>query len=592
MHVDRVRSRHTLRSGETREYTSPLLRRSFRKPDGTVGKQTLANLSALPPAAVDAIEAVLKGKTLIEADAALAVTRSLPHGHVALVAAQAARLSLPQLLGPACRERDLAYALIVSRVVAPRPKSATLPWWGDVTLGPDLGVAGASRDELYAAMDWLLGRQDAIEIELARRHLSPVSSPAGQGGDGQGGDGQGGAMAMFDLSSSWVEGSCCPLAGRGYSRDGRKGKLQIEYGLLTDAVGRPVAIRVFAGNTADPAAFIAAVELVRERFGLTELTLVGDRGMITSARIAALKELGGLSWITCLRAPAIKALAAEDGPLQMSLFDTQDLAEITHPDYPGERLIACRNPALATQRAAKRESMLAATEALLDTITTRVREGRLAGADAIGVAVGKVINRYKMAKHLTWQITDTTLSYRRDQAGIAAEAALDGIYVIRTSVPATHLDAPATVEAYKALAHVERDFRNIKTDDLDLRPIHHWLPERVRAHVLICMLAQYLVWHLRRTLAPLTYTDQQPPVRDNPVTPATRSAHATAKAARHTTDDHQPVRSFRGLLDHLGTLTRNTITIGDRTFDKISTPTADQQRAFDLLGAPIPLTLT
>jgi hypothetical protein len=476
--------------------------------------------------------------------------------------------------------------LIVSRVVAPRPKSATLPWWGDVTLGPDLGVAGASPDEVYAAMDWLLGRQDAIEAELARRHLhgdaqhgdaqhgdaqhgdaqhGDAQHGDAQHGDAQHGDVQGGAIAMFDLSSSWVEGSCCPLAGRGYSRDGRKGKLQIEYGLLTDAAGRPVAIRVFPGNTADPAAFIAAVEVVRTTFGISELTLVGDRGMITSARIATLKELGGLSWITCLRAPAIKALAADDGPLQMSLFDTQDLAEITHPDYPGERLIACRNPALAQLRAAKRESLLTATEALLAKIADRVAAGRLAGADAIGVAVGKVIDKYKMAKHLTYRITGTTLTYQREQAGILAEAALDGVYVIRTSVPATRLDAPATVAAYKALSHVERDFRNIKTDDLDLRPIHHYLPDRVRAHVLICMLAQYLVWHLRRALR---------------------------KAARHTTDDRRPVRSFRGLLDHLATLTRNTITVGDRTFDKISTPTPEQQHAFDLLGAPIPLTLT
>ena len=425
-------------SGETHEYVSSLLRRSFRKPDGRVGKQTLANLSALPDAAIDAVEAVLKGKTLLDADAALAVTRSLPHGHVALVAAQAARLGLPQLLGPACRERDLAYALIVSRVVRPRPKSATLPWWGDVTLGPDLGVAGASRDEVYAAMDWLHARQDAIEAELARRHLRGDDQRGDdQRGDDQRGDDRRGARAMFDLSSSWVEGSCCPLAGRGYSRDGRKGTLQIEYGLLTDRVGRPVAIRVFPGNTADPAAFIQAVEVVRTKFGIGELTLVGDRGMITSARIEALKQLGGLSWITCLRAPAIKALAAEDGPLQMSLFDTQDLAEIAHPDYPGERLIACRNPALAQLRAAKRESMLTATEALLNKISIRAREGKLAGADGIGVAVGKVIDKYKMAKHLTCQITDTSLTVARDQAGIAAEAALDGVYVIRTSVPAT-----------------------------------------------------------------------------------------------------------------------------------------------------------
>jgi len=574
MHVDRVRSRHALKSGEVRQYETPLLRRSFRKPDGRVGKQTLANLSALPAAAIDAVEAVLKGKTLVEADAALAVTRSLPHGHVALVAAQAARLGLPGLLGPPCRERDLAHALIISRVVRPRPKSATLPWWGDVTLGPDLGVADASRDEVYAAMDWLYARQDAIEAELARRHLRD------------------GGRAMFDLSSSWVEGSACPLAARGYSRDGKRGKLQIEYGLLTDPVGRPVAVRVFPGNTADPAAFVEAVEVVRERFGLTELTLVGDRGMITSARIDALRELGGLGWITCRRAPAIKALAADDGPLQMSLFDTQDLAEISHPDYPGERLIACRNPALAELRAAKRESMLAATEALLAKIGVRVAEGRLAGADTIGVAVGKVIDKYKMAKHLTYQITDTALTWQRNQAGIAAEAALDGIYVIRTNVPATALDAPATVAAYKALAHLERDFRNIKADDLDLRPIHHRLPDRVRGHVLLCLLAQYLTWHLRRALAPLTYTDEHPPTRANPVAPATRSAHADRKAARHTTADHLPVRSFRGLLEHLGTLTRNTITIGDRTFDRISAPTETQHRAFDLLGAPIPLTIT
>lgn len=314
--------------------------------------------------------------------------------------------------------------------------------------------------------------------------------------------------------------------------------------------------------------------------------------MITSARIEALKDLGGLSWITCLRAPAIKALAADDGPLQMSLFDTHDLAEIAHPDYPGERLIACRNPALADLRAAKRESMLAATETLLATLSARVQAGRLASADAIGVALGKVINKYKMAKHLTYQITDTTLIYQRNQASIATEAALDGIYVIRTSVPAERLDAPGAVSAYKDLSHLERDFRNIKTDDLDLRPIHHYLTDRVRAHVLICLLAQYLTWHLRRTLAPLTYTDQHPPQRDNPVTPATRSAHAEGKAGRHTDTDHNPLRSFRGLLDHLATLTRNTITMGDRTFNKITVPTPTQHRAFQLLGVVAPLTLT
>ena len=560
-------------SGETREYMSPLLRRSYRRPDGTVGKQTLANLSTLPAAAVDAIEAVLKGKTLVEADAALSVDRSVPHGHVALTHAIATGLELPALLGPRCRERDLAYALIVSRVLRPKPKLSTLAWWDDVTLGADLGVAGAGRDEVYAAMDWLLGRQDTIEAALAGRHLREAG------------------MAMFDLSSSWMEGSRCELAARGYSRDGRKGKLQIEYGLLTDPAGRPVAIRVFPGNTAYPTAFIEAVDVVRTKFELGQLTLIGDRGMITSARVEALKELGGLSWITCLRAPAIAKLAAADGPLQLSLFDQQDLAEITHPGYPGERLIACRNPALAGERARKREALLAATETLLAPIIAAVTEGRLAGADQIGLKVGKVIDKFKMGKHLTTAITDSSLSVTRRTAQIAAEAALDGIYVIRTSVPTEKLDAPATVIAYKNLSRVERDFRSIKADDLDLRPIHHYLSDRVRAHVLICMLASYLTWHMRAALAPLTYTDETPPARDNPVAPATRSAHATNKAARHHNTHHEPLHSFRGLLEHMATLTRNTITLGHMSFDKITEPTPTQRRAFELINTPIPLTL-
>jgi hypothetical protein len=561
-------------SGETREYVSPLLRRSFRRADGTVGKQTVANLSMLPAAAVDAVEAVLKGKTLVEADAALSVTRSLPHGHVAVVHAAAGKLGLPALLGPGCRERDLAYALIVSRVLRPKPKLSTLAWWNDTTLGSDLGVAGAGRDEVYAAMDWLLGRQDAIEAGLAERHLHE------------------GGSAMFDLSSSWVEGSHCELAARGYSRDNKKGTLQIEYGLLTDPEGRPVAIRVFPGNTADPAAFIEAVEVVRTKFGLSRLTLVGDRGMITSARIAALGELGGLSWITALRAPAIATLAAADGPLQLSLFDRQDLAEITHPDYPAERLIACRNPYLATERARKREALLAATETALAPITAAVSAGRLTGADQIGIKVGKVINKYKMAKHFDTAITDTSLAITRRDAQIAAEAALDGLYVLRTSVPADTLPAPAAVSAYKNLSRVERDFRSLKTDDLDLRPIHHYLSDRVRAHVLICMLAGYLTWHLRRDLTELTYTDEHPPPeRDNPVAPATRSASAERKAGRHRDTTGAPLHSFRGLLEHLATLTRNTVTLGPVTFDKITEPTPTQHRAFELIGASIPLTL-
>jgi Transposase DDE domain len=574
MHVDRVRSRHTSKSGETREYESRLLRRSFRKPDGKVGKETLANLSALPAAAVDAVEAVLKGKTLVEADAALAITRSRAHGHVALVHAAAAQLGLPALLGPACRERDLAYGLVISRVVAPKPKLATLAWWDDVTLGPDLGIAGTPRDDVYEAMDWLLEQQDGIEAALARRHLRE------------------GGIAMFDLSSSWVEGRHCELAARGYSRDGKKGREQIEYGLLTDPEGRPVAIRVFAGNTAGPSAFTEAADVIRDKFRLAQMVMVGDRGMITSARIRALEELGGLSWITCLRAPAIRKLAEDGGPLQLSLFDEQDLAEITHPDYPGERLIACRNPLLAGQRARKREDLLAATETLLAKVAGQAAAGRIKGRDKIGVRAGRAVNKHKMAKHLILDIGESHLGWHRDQAAIGAEAALDGIYIIRTPVPASQLEGPAAVTAYKNLARVERDFRSLKADDLDLRPIHHRLSDQVRGHVLICMLAAYLTWHLRKALAPLTYTDEQPPHRDNPVAPARRSAHAAAKAAAHASADGQILRSFRGLLDHLATLTRATITIAGTSFEKISDPTPAQRRAFDLIKAPIPLTLT
>jgi Transposase DDE domain len=392
----------------------------------------------------------------VPARSVVSVARSLPHGHVAAVWAQARALGLPALLGPPGRHRDLALALIISRVVAPASKLATLGSWADSTLGVDLDVAGAGTDEVYAAMDWLLARQDAIERTLAQRHLAPEANPAG--------------MALFDLSSSWVEGHCCPLAARGYSRDGKKGTLQIEYGLLCDLAGRPVAVRVFAGNTADPSAFIEAVDTVRDRFGLGQLVMVGDRGMITRARIEALRALGGTGWLTALRAPAIAKLAADDGPLQLTLFDQQDLAEITHPDYPGERLIACRNPLLATERARTRHELLAATEALLGPITTAVHQGRLAGADAIGLRVGKVINKFKMAKHLTVTITDTSLAVTRKQDQIDAEAALDGIYVLRTSVPADQLDPPSVVLAYKNLANLERDFRTIKVETWTCAP--------------------------------------------------------------------------------------------------------------------------
>jgi DDE family transposase len=580
MHVARVPSRYVDKAGQERRYESVLLRRTFRD-GGKVKHETLANLSALPPDVVEMIAASLKGEAFAPAAAAATVVRSLPHGHVAAVLALAHKLGVPAMLGPAGRQRDLALALIVSRVVRPRTKLSTLRWWPDSTLGVDLGVADAGAGEVYAAMDWLRSRQDSIEAKLARRHLAGAGNPS--------------PMALFDLSSSWMQGRCCPLAARGYSRDGRKGKPQIEYGLLTDPAGRPVAVRVFPGNTADPTAFVEAVAVVRDRFGLDQMVMVGDRGMITSARIAALKDLGGLGWLTCLRAPAIAKLAADDGPLQMSLFDTQDLAEIAHPDYPGERLVACRNPALAAERARKRIALLEATEALLAPVTAAVAHGRLHGAAAIGLAAGRLVNKYKMAKHLDLAITDTTLTVTRRQADIDAEAALDGVYVIRTSVPTTALDTPGVVTAYKALSNVERDFRIIKVDDLDLRPVHHHLEERVRAHVLICMLAAYLVWHLRKAWAPLTYTDETAPHRDNPVAPAQRSPAAARKASRHRDEHDQPLHSFRGLLDHLKTLTRNDIRHSQHpdtpTVPTLAQPTPTQRRAFELIGAPIPVTL-
>ena len=580
MHVATVTSRQVDKTGRQREYRSHLVRRTYRE-GGKVKHQTLANITALPPAAIEAVRAVLRGQQLAPAGQALQILRSLPHGDVAAVWAQATALGLTGLLGPAGRHRDLALALIIARVLHPASKLATGSWWDDTTLGADLGVAGASTDETYAAMDWLLTRQDPIQAKLARRHLAADANPSG--------------MALFDLSSSWMEGSHCPLAKRGYSRDGRKGSLQIEYGLLTDPAGRPVAIKVFEGNTADPTAFIDAVQTVRDKFSLTELVLVGDRGMITKARIDALRADSDshLGWLTALRAPAIKALAGDGGPLQPTLFDEQDLAEITHPDYPGERLIACRNPYLAAERTRKRGELLQATENLLAPVVAAVTAGRLTGADRIGLKVGKIINKHKMAKHFHLTITNTTLVITRHTAQIAAEAALDGIYVLRTSVAAEHLDAAGVVTAYKSLANVERDFRSIKVDDLDLRPIFHRLEDRVRAHVLICMLAGYLTWHLRKTLAPLTYTDEHPPTHDNPVAPASRSTAAERKASRHHDSNGNPIWSFHGLLHHLATLTRNQVRIPgtEHTLSILAEPTPTQQRVFELLNQPLPLTL-
>jgi hypothetical protein len=570
MHIAKV-----VRKYKDREYVSWLLRRSFRE-DGKVRHETLANLSVLPPAGIDALRAVLAGKALVEAGAGFEVERSLPHGHVAAVGAMADKLGLAKLLGPPCAERDLALALVVARAVRPGSKLATTRWWAGTTLAEDLGVTGASSDDVYGAMDWLGARQGDIEAALARRHLVA------------------GGRVLYDLSSSWVEGTCCPLAARGYSRDGKAAKAQVEYGLTCDPEGRPVAVEVFAGNTADPTAFISAAAMVRTRFGLKEVVMVGDRGMITTARIEMLKEIGGFGWVTSLRAPAIAALAAS-GTLQMSLFDEVNFAEVTHPDYPGERLVVCRNPALAVQRARKRTELLAATEVLLAQVKAAVeREARpWRGQDKIALRVGRVLNRHKMAKHFELVIGDDNFSFSRKDEQISAEAALDGFYVVRASVSGTsQMSAAEVVGAYKDLKFNEAGFRSLKAIDLDLRPIYHYTEARVRAHVFICMLALYLVWHLRKAWAPLCFTDEAPPERADPVAPATRSEGALAKVSRRRSDDGEALHSFGTLLGELATLTRNTIVFANGArITKLAIPTPLQRRAFDLIGVPVPIEL-
>lgn len=579
MHVAKVKSRTVNKAGEERVYESVLLRRSYRE-GAKVKHLTLANLSALPESAIEVLKASLAGKALVVAGDGLEVTRSLPHGHVAAVAAQAKLLGLPGMLGPDSPARDLVLALIIARVCRPGSKLATTRWWQDTTLAEDFGVTHAGTDEVYAAMDWLFGRQESIEKKLARKHLSPQANPH--------------RLALFDLSSSWVTGEHCELAARGYSRDGKKGLPQIEYGLLTDPDGRPIAIRVVPGNTADPTAFEQIAIEMKTVFGVEDMVMVGDRGMITSARIKQLRELGGLGWVTALRSVSIAALVA-DGSVQQSLFDEANLAEITHPDYPGERLIACRNPALADKRAHKRHELLAATETDLAVIQSAVTAGRLTDAGRIGVRVGKVLGRHNMAKHFTLTITDGQFAFSRDQANITKEAALDGIYIIRTSVPETSMDAATVVGTYKSLANVERDFRSIKSIDLDLRPIFHWTSDRVRAHVFICMLAAYLVWHLRKAWAPLTFTDENRPDSIDPVAPAKRSRTADLKASTRNTADGDPAHSFTSLLNHLATLTRNHIHIAGHDdsigFELNTTPTTLQRQAFELIGCPIPTKL-
>jgi len=561
-----------------------LLREGWRE-GGKVRKRTLANLSHWPPEKIEALRRLLRDEPRSASASSFTIQRSRPHGHVAAVLGTLRKLGLERLLGARrSPERDRAVALIASRVLAPDSKLATARQLdrdsATSTLGERLGLDSVEADELYAALDWLGARQDKVERGLARRHLSD------------------GTLVLYDVSSSYVEGRHCPLARIGHSRDGKKGSLQIVFGLLCNAEGCPVAVEVYEGNTGDPTTLQDQIEKVRQRFGLSRVVFVGDRGLLTSARIREeLAPVEGLDWVSALRSEQIRKLAEDEGPLQPSLFDETDLAEIQHPDFPGERLIACLNPLLAAERTRKREDLLQATERELEKVAAATRRDKrpLRGADQIGLRVGKVLGRFKMAKHFAITITETAFTYARKQEAIAAETALDGLYVLRTSVPVEVLGAEDTVRAYKDLAKVERAFRCMKTVDLHVRPIHHRLEERVRAHVFLCMLAYYVEWHMRQAWAPLLFAEDDPEGaarrRGSPVKPARRSASAEAKALEKKTPRGEPVHRFRGLLDHLATLTKNTIQPegGLPSFDQLSVPTPLQQKAFDLLGVSPPL---
>jgi transposase len=556
-----------------------LLRESQRE-GRKIRKRTLANLSSWPAAQVDSLRRVLRGELLAPPAQQLQITRSLPHGHVAAVLGTIHRIDLDkQIDAPASPQRNLVLALIAARILEPCSKLATARGLQQHTASSSLAemlqLAALTEDDLYAAMDWLLERQQRIEKRLAAQHLEE------------------GTVVLYDISSTYFEGRHCPLAKLGHSRDERSGNLQIVFGLLTNAQGCPVAVEVFEGNTADPKTVPAQVKKLRERFRLRQLILVGDRGMLTSARIREdLEKAEGLEWITALRAPQIQKLAAA-GVLQLSLFDEKDLAEITHPDYPGERLIACRNPLLAAARARKRAELLAATEQALEQVQAATQRAKraLRGQAAIGLRVGRVLGRYKMAKHFALSIEEKRFSYQRRQDAIQAEAALDGIYVIRTSVSAEKISSQQAVHYYKDLSVVERAFRSFKSVDLKVRPIYHHSADRVRAHVLLCMLAYYVEWHMRQALAPLLFDDHQPSVaqaaRSSIVAPAQRSPAALAKAHDKQTQDGFPVHSFRTLLSDLRTITRNAVCFGDNSIEITTTPTTFQQRVFELLKVPL-----
>lgn len=563
-----------------------LLRESYRE-GGKVRSRTLANLSAWPAEKVETLRAVLRGDKLVPAgEGGFEIRRSLPHGHVLAALTTARRIGLDDLLPRRAprRRRDLALALIVARLLDPAAKLATArmldPATASHSLGETLGLGAVPVREVYAALDWLGSEQTFIEDSLARRHLKE------------------GALVLYDVTSTYLEGRHCPLAHHGYSRDKRGDRPQLVIGLLCAADGCPVAVEVFEGNTADPATLAAQIARLKDRFKLKRVVMVGDRGMITDARIEETLRPAGVDWITVLRAPAIKQLAAAGGPLQLSLFDDRDMAEITSPDFPGERLVVCKNPLLAEERARKREELLTATETDLGRIKTRVERAKnpLRGAAEIGRAVGAVIGKRKMAKHFVTEITDQTFSFARKSDQIDAEATLDGIYVLRTNLTTEQSDAAATVRSYKSLAQVERAFRCMKTVDLDIRPVFHWTAPRVRAHVLLCMLAYYPEWHMRGALAPLLLDDEDRAAaaarRTSPVTKAMVSKAAEKKARVQQTDpahgEPLPVHSFRTLLPDLGTLTKNTVCFGGKSLVTVmAKPTAVQSRALRLLGAEL-----
>jgi transposase len=570
MHV----STTTRRAGD-REYTATLLRRSYRQ-DGKVKKETLANLSHLPADAIDAIRRVLAGETLMNTQDAFEIERSLPAGHVSAAMVMARRLGLAKLLDRSpCRERDLCLAMIVGRVIGPGSKLGMVRTLGQSTLAEDLHVVGADEDDLYAAMDWLLERQSQVEDRLAARHLA----------DGE--------MVLYDVSSSYFEGRTCPLGKRGYSRDGKPGLPQIIYGLLCDTDGRPVAVEVFTGELHDDKTLPAQITKLKDRFGLSRVVVVADRGMVTKANVEQLTQADGVDWITALKAPTIKKLA-RSGVFQPSLFDEQNLGEITDvAEFPGERLIVCRNPLVGAQRARTRNELLAATERDLAAIAHRVTAGTLTGADKIGLATGPALKRYRMKKHFQVEITDTTFTYTRKTEEIAAEAALDGFYILRTSLTETALRTGDVVRAYKNLEQAERAFGSLKGPDLQIRPIHHHLEDRVRAHVLICMLAYYLTWHLKAAWTPLLFTDEHRPVTPDPVAKAVRSTSAQHKAQTKRTSTGHPAHSYRTLLAELATQTRNTTRLhgSTSTFQKLTQPTTLQAEALDLAEhAPVVIT--